>query len=684
MIVSLVYCLLHIVSGVPCNLEDLPAPVYEHLSSCFDIIKSSASRPKDGRGDASYLPSLESKLAGESLFDLIAQHTGELERAISAMSGYPTERGVQLLDFLTQRAVNSVMPNVRKFMGYDENSSHPSRKLLTDLAKRFQVPDANFMDICSQGVPLGIDNPIPTSSGIWPTRDPGFHYSYEPEDLLWADPMSKSALDSPDEMWKILDEEIEKGWIEVLDGPDKEAAARVKLCLLQKPKPDGSVKFRLIQDFARNGLNRRSILPETIQLPSLRDVEIIVSNFFNKATSVGETVLLAELDIQSAFRLLEVLPSERKYLYLEYHDGKRSLFGRHKNLPFGLRVSPYLFSRFLGVVLHVFDVVLAITGTKLVAYVDDVLVLLKESVAVKAVAVILVLAALLGVPWSFPKLRPPGNSASFIGYELRVSRKGVELKCSKARMEQVANLLKTADSRKFVGIHDLESLVGKLVFLTANCKWLRKYLEPLYKHVAAARKHKFSKIHVKGVLELALRLWIRVLHLDSLLTRSISPSSENLKFIGGSDASINWVASWVVHMSSKRMVWTRVQSRELLSALSFAEEFEGKKNSSSIALLELLGVLLCVVLTKNPEASLWTVCDSRAATCAVFKRASSNNCFNKLLASMSTRKLEVVYIPGWFTGIFCLVVYFQARLTSWLISCRGSQWRIKWFQVTSH
>jgi hypothetical protein len=633
-------------NGEPCSLSELPPLVYSHLKSCFEAIKAGTCSPKDGKGNAEFNPSVGIRSDGEALFNIIASQTGDLQRALTHMSGYPSKNGAQLLEFLTETAVGKVTTSVHSFMGYHPGSQVQSRTLLLDLARRFEIPDAEFIETTIQGVPLGIEKPIPSSGGIWPPRDPDFCYHYEPENLLWAAPMAKSAAENPDAMWEILDEEIANGWIETFRRPNPQAEARVKLCLLQKLKSDGTFKSRLIQDFARNGVNRRSKLDETIQLPSLRDVEIILSEFCNKAKALGETVTLSELDIKSAFRLLEVAPCERKYLYLEYHGNGKSLFGRHRNLPFGLRVSPYLFSRFLAVFIRTLDIVLLTTGTRLVVYVDDLLLLLREKEAVRALAVILVLSSLLGIPLAYQKLRPPSKIASFIGYEVEVLESCIVLKCSKARVEQVTGLLRATDIQKYVKLNDLESLVGKLVFLTANCKWLRRHLEPFYKHIATARKHKFSKIHLKGSLVITVKMWLSVLYADALLTRVVSFSPESSRFIGGSDASVSYVASWVVRPSSKTMAWTRISSKELLESLNFSKYFEGKKNSSSIALLELLGVLLCVMLTKDPDAELWAVCDSRAATCAVSKRSSPNEHFNKILTVLSTKKVEVVHISG--------------------------------------
>jgi hypothetical protein len=114
---------------------------------CFEAIKAGTCSPKDGKGNAEFNPSVGIRSDGEALFNIIASKTGDLQRALTHMSGYPSKNGAQLLEFLIETAVGKVTTSVHSFRGYYPGSQVQSRNLPLDLARRFEIQSKDFKDL---------------------------------------------------------------------------------------------------------------------------------------------------------------------------------------------------------------------------------------------------------------------------------------------------------------------------------------------------------------------------------------------------------------------------------------------------------------------------------------------------------------------------------------------------------
>ena len=140
-------------------------------------------------------------------------------------------------------------------------------------------PDTALKDWIEEGVPLGMNKPIPLSNGIFP---PALEESDEvdqtPElaDQLGLE--NYSSIREHEEEAKIeLQRYVDKNFARVVDTeeltrrfPDKGTMS--KLAIILKLKDDGSTKSRIILDMRRSGGNSRCRAPERITLPRATDV----------------------------------------------------------------------------------------------------------------------------------------------------------------------------------------------------------------------------------------------------------------------------------------------------------------------------------------------------------------------------------------------------------------------------
>ena len=139
-------------------------------------------------------------------------------------------------------------------------------------------PDNGIQDFIREGVPLGTEEPIPSSNGIFPeVNDWEVIDEAVPELEHMKDIQNYvSVTDQPDEAEIVIDRYKDKGFVKEITWD--EAAKRFgcgtvsKLALIIKTRPDLSVKRRIVIDLRRSGGNDRSVVKERLVSPRICDV----------------------------------------------------------------------------------------------------------------------------------------------------------------------------------------------------------------------------------------------------------------------------------------------------------------------------------------------------------------------------------------------------------------------------
>ena len=83
------------------------------------------------------------------------------------------------------------------------------------LAWRFGIPDAEFLSLVGQGLPIGIDRDIPSSAGLY--RD--FTYKTrkgDPGEFTFCEKRSNTNADTDNIIQAIIKDEISKGWWDIM------------------------------------------------------------------------------------------------------------------------------------------------------------------------------------------------------------------------------------------------------------------------------------------------------------------------------------------------------------------------------------------------------------------------------------------------------------------------------------
>ena len=190
---------------------------------------------------------------------------------------------------------------------------------------------------------------------------------------------------------------------------------------------------------------------------------ITIDNAIQGILSLGQGCYLAKTDIESAFRLIPLRPSDYE-LFGMYWEGS---YYYDKVLPFGLRSAPFLFNKLseavewillnkccISFVCHILDDFLIIEpasdgptpsqGCKL------------------SLSSMLLTFRNLGIPIAVDKTQGPCTSLEFMGIILDSAR--MEVRLPPDKVERIQTSLSLFESRKSCTLKELQALIGTLNF----------------------------------------------------------------------------------------------------------------------------------------------------------------------------------------------------------------------------
>ena len=246
-------------------------------------------------------------------------------------------------------------------------------------------PDFPFLDELHTGVRLGVHNEIPASP-LWPMQPSTIS---DHQDLVQCESSWKSALDQPDVVRQLLQEEIDAGFIERVPGglaqlqQDHEhtAVGKLGLACADNRAP------RLVVDSTVSGVTQNTI-PNRMLLPKISDV-------LQAAPLTGSALELTAftLDVSKAHRRIKIAPANQGLLCFWYQD----VLFKSLTLNFGARASGYSWSRVAGLMVRTFHRLLHVRHA-LFQYVDDLLVLLEAATSPIWIGILTITCQVLGIP----------------------------------------------------------------------------------------------------------------------------------------------------------------------------------------------------------------------------------------------------------------------------------------------
>ena len=202
-----------------------------------------------------------------------------------------------------------------------------------------------------------------------------------------------------------------------------------------------------------------------------------IDTITSKLVKLGKGALLYKIDISRAFRHVKIDPADYKYLGLHFQN-----YFLDSCLPFGFRHGSAIFQRLSDAVRHI----IYTKGHSVTNYIDDIVGYAVKSKAQTSFDTLFSLLQELGFKISDNKLVRPTTKAICLGVELDTENLTIAVpqeKLHEIRAECNQWLNKTTCTK-----HQLQSLLGKLLYVTKCVRASRSFLNRMLDTLRAATK----------------------------------------------------------------------------------------------------------------------------------------------------------------------------------------------------
>lgn len=281
------------------------------------------------------------------------------------------------------------------------------------------------------------------------------------------------------------------------------------------PKKDGTM--RLIHDLRETN---KHILPPRFTLHGARDAAAVTRN----------SSWLAVLDLKHGYQQVAMEPSARKFLGARL--GEDTVVSTV--LPFGLNLSPYVFTRLTGWLARQ---VRERFGLETAVYIDDFLFgASSEEALAEGIAKVKEFFSELGVVISTKKEVRPANKVEFIGFtwDARSKTVGVPRERRREYRRAVKNLLRHPQTRA-----TWRRVIGKLGFLREAVGPTMRHIRSLL-HTVASRRSEGGLLAAAGEARQDLEWWCQTLRHETELSLAVAPVTASVT-TDASDGGLGFV-----------------------------------------------------------------------------------------------------------------------------------------------
>ena len=265
--------------------------------------------------------------------------------------------------------------------------------------------------------------------------------------------------------------------------------------LLAVRKPNGQI--RLVQDYSRT-INPHINLPN-FPIANNRKTLNEISEHISKIKNVlKEDVLISSLDIKSGFHIIPMRKAHRQFLAFK-HRNKQFTW---KRMAMGPKNSPSDFCCMMDQVLGDLDT----DKTKIIIYVDDILIISAKSDAKRGLRSVLEALSSENMFVSLKKCDFFKHEVTFLGY--KIHNKG---------FTALANKLQAiADHPMPTTLKQAYTFAGICTYYTRYVPYLQVLLSPLHKAIAKEGKFKMTDEAIKGIQEIQkkAKLGFNLEHID--------------------------------------------------------------------------------------------------------------------------------------------------------------------------
>ena len=373
--------------------------------------------------------------------------------------------------------------------------------LVAELVKQGGDPETSVPVWMKEGFPLGIEVPLEVNTVFPETAEDtkaveqsrGFPILTTVEDVEAA-----SNYKSFEEAGKAAEDELERiaqlgyaiqagSWSEVVTRVG-EGAALTKLGCIQKPRPDGTTKTRLIVDMRRSGINGKMEIRQRVVLPRVTEVASAWRHL--QARNPGESITLAVIDFKDAFYTCRLSSKEMKYAVVRGRKGYYIL----QVVAFGLACGPLLWGRTAALLMRLASALLP--ELRLQCFVDDPILVISGKDALQQRTGLIMACLLwqaLGSELAWNKLQL-GSSVTWIGFELKLTNSVMRASLAEDKLKKLQGMLQALLSYKGVlPLPELRTLAGVLGWLTSIITFARPWASMIWGAITEAEQREVKQ-----------------------------------------------------------------------------------------------------------------------------------------------------------------------------------------------
>ena len=371
-------------------------------------------------------------------------------------------------------------------------------------------PDNALYTFMKDGVPLGMEQKIPTSNGVFPSarsdqqlvEDEGTEF-----EVLRGLNNYASVQDQPDEAEIEIQRYISKGYVKKMTWNEvEERLGKIgtvsKLALILKRRPDNSIKRRIVIDLRRSGGNLRAKVEERLILPRISDVlrslrkmrtlenRAVEDAQMRKDTGEIETEIFL-IDLKDAFCHFAIHKDELRHCVSPgVRPGEALVWVA---MLFGFKAAPLLMARLSAALGRLIQSMVQPHECMVQIYVDDILLVTTGSRQHREHILSMVLHTLsaLGMMLSLDK-GERGTRLTWIGTTIELREDYVEFGIPEKMVKEVLQEITGWPKRGMVSCRTLRSITGKLSWISGILPRTRWCTSVFYRVLAAAEQEAAS------------------------------------------------------------------------------------------------------------------------------------------------------------------------------------------------
>ena len=340
------------------------------------------------------------------------------------------------------------------------------------MSQRLPFHDQDLLRLLRCGVPTGAISALPSSHQWAPVADA------EPDtslDLALCQGNWKQAEDHPDVVQRLIDQEVEAGWVVRTNHtpasakqawPAGVAIGKLNVVFVEGKEP------RLVLDSSVCQVNTRCTLPERVAMPLAFDLKLAHCPADPPGAFLG-----ASFDFKAAHKQVQVHPSEHGLLLFSHRD----VLYHYRVCHFGGRFSAYWWQRFAATLLRLIHGILAFAPHRAWLYVDDLLAELHRPSAPEQLTLMTIFLQAILAPMSWRKVHF-GNNILWCGWQLNLDIDTISL--AQNKLAKLQSQLQDLLASKKIPRKGLEQTLGLLVWATS----ISPHLRPRFTGTSTARQ----------------------------------------------------------------------------------------------------------------------------------------------------------------------------------------------------